>query len=212
MPSAEFFNQFGFYTVREFLDRDFCERVRKEMAAAPNREGGVIPFGETEEEVWEHFKSRLEAEMSTATIETIKGKLINEIPAAEKNYDVKLKDLQPLKFATYRTGDFYKAHMDHFTAENTPEQVRDIPPSPHSVERKVAVIIFLNDEVKEPMDDCYCGGNLTFHGLMDNPVFGDYGLPIVGECGLLVTFPPSVMHEVTPVTHGNRYSIATWYI
>jgi len=212
MPAADFFNQFGFYTVRNFLDRDFCARVREEIGNATNREGGVIPYGETGEEIREHFKRRLEAEMSEETIGKIKRKLLDEIPAVEENYGVELRDLQPLKFATYRTGDFYKAHVDRFNEKNTPEALKDIPPSAHSTERKVAVIIFLIDESKEPMEDAYCGGNLTFHGLMDNTVFGDYGLPIVGECGLLVTFPPVIMHEVTPVTFGHRYSIATWYI
>jgi len=212
MPTADFFNQFGFYTARNFLDRDFCADVCKEIQESPGHEGGVIPYGETGEVEWEHFKRRLESKMSDRTVKTIKAKLVDAIPEIEKNYEVELSDLQLLKFATYRTGDFYKAHVDFFTDENTPEELKNISASPHSKERKVAVIIFLNDESEEPMDGAYCGGNLTFHGLMKESAFGNFGLPIVGECGLLVTFQPSVLHEVTPITYGNRYSIATWYI
>ena len=63
-----------------------------------------------------------------------------------------------------------------------------------------------------PVDGKYCGGNLTFYGLMDNETFGKFGLPLVGEPGMLITFPPNLGHEVTEVTSGERFTIATWYI
>jgi predicted 2-oxoglutarate/Fe(II)-dependent dioxygenase YbiX len=31
------------------------------------------------------------------------------------------------------------------------------------------------------------------------------------EEGLLIAFSARMMHEVQPVTRGNRYSIVTWY-
>lgn len=211
MPNAEFFHQFGFYTVRNFLGREFCQSLIREMNNSESKMGGILPFGADEYVYDESFKSRLESEVSLQTIEKVSSKLLEKAPEIAKHYDVEIKNVQRIRFATYRTGDFYKAHVDYFTPENTPEAYKNKPVSPRVTTRKVAAIIFLNDESKEPLEGAYGGGNLTFHGLMKDSAFGNFGLPIIGECGLLVTFPPSVLHEVVPVTHGTRYSLATWY-
>jgi predicted 2-oxoglutarate/Fe(II)-dependent dioxygenase YbiX len=36
-------------------------------------------------------------------------------------------------------------------------------------------------------------------------------LPLEAEEGLLIAFPAGVLHEVTPVLRGSRYTLATWY-
>jgi len=211
MPNAEFFNTFGFYSVRNFLDRDFCRSIREEISISKTALGGILPYGSDEYVFDETFKSRMESEVSEQTIEKISRKLLEKAPEIENHYQVEITKVQRIRFVTYRTGDFYKAHVDYFTPENTPEKYKDIPVSTRVTKRKTAAIVFLNDESAEPSEDTYGGGNLTFHGLMQNPLFGNFGLPVIGECGLLITFPPSVLHEVTPVTHGKRYSLATWY-
>jgi SM-20-related protein len=37
------------------------------------------------------------------------------------------------------------------------------------------------------------------------------GLPLSGEPGLLVAFDSAMVHGVTPVTRGERYTIVTWF-
>jgi predicted 2-oxoglutarate/Fe(II)-dependent dioxygenase YbiX len=34
---------------------------------------------------------------------------------------------------------------------------------------------------------------------------------MVGEPGMLIAFRAETTHEITPVTHGERYSIVSWY-
>ncbi len=46
---------------------------------------------------------------------------------------------------------------------------------------------------------------------MENSVFGNFGLPLAGEPGLFIAFPPTLVHEVTPVTAGARYVLVSWY-
>lgn len=78
-------------------------------------------------------------------------------------------------------------------------------------ERKVTIVIYLNDETDEPTQHSYQGGNLTFYGLVKNETFEEFGYPIKGEAGKLIAFPSTVMHEVTPVIRGTRYVISSAY-
>ena len=54
--------------------------------------------------------------------------------------------------------------------------------------------------------------SLTFYGLMDDGVSGEsVGLPLAGETGLLVAFPSHLVHSVSPVTAGERYTLVSWF-
>ena len=58
----------------------------------------------------------------------------------------------------------------------------------------------------------YSGGSLTFFGLMDDSPSGEsVGLPLAGETGLLVAFPSHLVHSVSPVTAGERYTLVSWF-
>jgi hypothetical protein len=39
-----------------------------------------------------------------------------------------------------------------------------------------------------------------------------YGVPVIGEAGLLIAFGADMVHAVTPVTHGERYTIVSWFV
>jgi predicted 2-oxoglutarate/Fe(II)-dependent dioxygenase YbiX len=71
--------------------------------------------------------------------------------------------------------------------------------------------VFLNgSDAGEPAG--YSGGSLTFYGLMDDGAGGEsVGLPLAGELGLLVAFPSDLLHSVSPVTAGERYTLVTWF-
>jgi SM-20-related protein len=38
------------------------------------------------------------------------------------------------------------------------------------------------------------------------------GIPLDADEGLLVTFPSRMLHAAAPVTHGERYTIVTWFL
>jgi SM-20-related protein len=50
----------------------------------------------------------------------------------------------------------------------------------------------------------------VFYGLLEDPRTHGHGLAVEGEPGLLLAFRPDLLHEVTPVLHGDRYTIVTW--
>jgi SM-20-related protein len=70
--------------------------------------------------------------------------------------------------------------------------------------RLISTVIFLSRESETAEPDTYCGGALVFSDLRNR-------FHMRAEPGTLVAFRAETTHEVTPVTHGERYSIASWY-
>ena len=68
--------------------------------------------------------------------------------------------------------------------------------------RKISSTIILNDD--------YEGGDLIFEGLGEMPN-GDPVIYYPKTPGTIVFFPSFLLHGVTPVTKGTRYSIVTWF-
>jgi predicted 2-oxoglutarate/Fe(II)-dependent dioxygenase YbiX len=134
---------------------------------------------------------------------TIYQRLLSLMPEISVHYEINLSNFQPPKYSIYQTGDFYKVHVDADVREDSIDFLKA---------RKVSVIVFLNEESPIEKEGSYCGGNLTFHGLIENEVFGKFGFPLQSEPGMLITFLPDLLHEVTPVTAGKRFAITTWYI
>jgi SM-20-related protein len=100
----------------------------------------------------------------------------------------------------YQEGDFYSVHADGGKDGDVPT----------TRERKVSVGIFLNAQTEQPAEGTYCGGSLTFYGLIDDPRWHTYGFPLKSEPGLLIAFRSDVPHQVPPVTHGKRHTIVSW--
>jgi len=204
MPTVEFFKQFGLVAFRDFLDRDFCDELCREIKDSSKQRGNFRNLHTGEDVVDEEVKKRSEVVNPENDLMEKVAKKLNELrPEIEKRYKVKPEGVQPPRFCLYEKGDFYRLHVDSGEHENIASEAR---------QRKVSAIIFLNEESREPKEGSYCGGNLTFYGLNDNEIFGKFGLPLVGERGMLITFPPTLAHEVTEVTSGERYSVATWFI
>jgi len=111
-------------------------------------------------------------------------------PQMEQYFGVVLSSYEEPQFLHYRAGDFFVAHQDG----NTPLTRDD------SRHRRVSVVVFLNEH--------YGGGELLFHG-----EYPDWQArhPAPAAPGALVAFRSETTHEVTPVTHGDRYTVVSWY-
>ena len=102
----------------------------------------------------------------------------------------------------YQPGGFYEPHVDRSRSDGL-----QIAP----VCRRVSAIVFLNAMRTPPGPDDYSGGALTFYGLVDDPAWKRIGFALEPEPGLLIAFPSDVVHEVPPVTAGDRYTIVDWF-
>jgi SM-20-related protein len=203
MPRAEFFARLGLLCTRGFFDAETCGRLRAEIREASGGpatvlgdQGGWVVKPEVRRVTW--------TEVSPPTRAEVDRRLTELMPALSRHFGVGLCGHEGPSFLRYGPGDFYLAHRD-----------RDDEPDPAAPEgpgaRQVSVVAFLNGEGEAPSPEVFGGGALTFTGLLDDPRLRTRGLPLVPEPGLLIAFRSDVLHAVSPVTHGERYTVVTWY-
>jgi len=131
---------------------------------------------------------------SDETVALVIERLLVLKDAVAKHFDVVLKECEEPQFLRYREGDFFVAHQDGNTG------LLRLP----TEQRLISTVIFLSRETESPEDGAYSGGSLVFSHLRDR-------FRVPSEPGVLLAFRSETTHEVTPVTHGERYSIASWY-
>jgi predicted 2-oxoglutarate/Fe(II)-dependent dioxygenase YbiX len=195
---AEFFTRFGLYAEREFLSPQACARLRDEMRAAT---GAPATVADGQEDVVEETSRRTkQTQVSPTTAERIGQELLEAVPRLAKHFGRALVGMQAPQFLLYREGDYFRPHHDDSREPGAPDFVR---------QRSVSTVVFLNGATPEA--DGYSGGSLTFFGLMDDNASGEsVGLPLASETGLLVAFPSDLVHSVSPVMAGERYTVVTW--
>ncbi|MDO6824557.1 2OG-Fe(II) oxygenase [Marinobacter sp. 1_MG-2023] len=91
-------------------------------------------------------------------------------------------------YATYHSGDFYRAHVDSFQGRAS---------------RIVSLVLYLNDDW-QPAD----GGALQIYSRGDGVEAGSLVLPEAGRVALFMS--EEIRHEVLEA-HRTRYSLACWF-
>jgi predicted 2-oxoglutarate/Fe(II)-dependent dioxygenase YbiX len=200
MPTIEFFTPFGFLHARSFLDPGVCERLRDEIRNATGTAATILRAGARE--VDERVRKVTGTDVSAGAQALVAERLTAIKPDLERHFGVALSGYEEPSFLRYRAGDFYVAHRDLLDDPADAAWLRA---------RRVSVVVFLNRQ-GEPSDPAaYGGGALTFAGLLEDERLRRFGIPLVAEPGLLVAFRSDLLHSVTPVTHGERYTIVTWF-
>jgi len=201
MLRPDFFSGLGVFVEPQFADQALCDRIVAEMRSG-SRDPATVRSSDGRYEVRSTVRSATLTEVSEATTRMVEQKLRDLQPAIAKHYDLALHDLQTLQFLTYQTGDFYTPHTDH---------ARDDRAAAFSKARQVSIVVFLNSSEDERKDGSYGGGFLTLYGLIGDPRTKGRGFPLAGTAGALVAFRSETVHEVTPVTWGERRTIVTWF-
>jgi PKHD-type hydroxylase len=202
MAHHEFLRQLGIFTVPGFLSPQECARWR-ELAASSD---GV------EARIYRDREAQLDEEQRKTLAVTVKHPLQIETErrmeelrgAIEVHFGVELDGLDNVHCLVYRTGDFFRLHADVSNKIDPQGKYAKI------LRRRVTVVVFLNHpgDGAEP----YEGGELRLYGLMGTPAAANFGFPAEAESGLLIAFPATTMHEVSPVTGGKRYTLVTWFL
>jgi SM-20-related protein len=200
MPSLEFFRRTGLFFVPDFLDSKFIVDLCTAMEVAPAQKALVIKPGGLS--CVDEDSRKVESTILAKEIRSdLKKRLKALIPQLEKHFKVQLGGCESPDFLIYRPSDFFTPHADGGYSANSNE----------TRTRCVTAVIFLNRESPQPEEGTYGQGQLMFYGLLDGPRWQECGLPLRPEPGLLVAFPSNMMHEVTPVSHGQRLTVVTWY-
>jgi PKHD-type hydroxylase len=109
---------------------------------------------------------------------------------------------QGTQFAHYDEGGTYDWHKDEFDQPFGDE-------SPHSWQgksRKLSVSVNLSNP------DDYEGGDIRFKDTYGTEIDDPEMLAKIRQRGSVIVFPSYVLHTVTPVSSGKRYSLVSWII
>jgi SM-20-related protein len=200
MLAADFFRSLGLFVFKDFFDRAWCEHLRREASSGSKSRATVV--NKCIERLDEGIRKTKWVEVSTPTISAVKARLLAVKPRLESHFNVTLAGCEEPQLLAYKAGDFFRLHRDNADGPDVSAYVRA---------RQVSAVIFLNSAAEAQGPESYGGGALTFYGLIDDPFWRRYGFPLVGEQGLLIAFRSNVLHEVTAITGGERYSIVTWF-
>jgi SM-20-related protein len=180
-----------------FLDPATCDEIAAEMRAAGG--GSATIYGkESAGAVDSLVRKATRLVVSARASDRVVRLLLERKVVLERHFGSVLAHCEPPQFLRYVTGDYFVAHQDG----NTPLIHDD------SRFRKVSIVIFLSRKTAEPEAGSYGGGALVTHGTYAESY---RRFELEAEPGLLVAFRAETTHEVTPVTHGERYTIVSWY-
>lgn len=165
--------------------------MRRSPAAA------ALTYGIGEGSVDERIRRAHRVSPSANTVAYVTRRLEEQRQHLESRFGVALSGYEPPQFLCYRVGDFFVAHQDGNTGLVNLDSDRT---------RRISITLFLNNQSAERQSDTYDGGALVFSDWRTGSRH-----EVSGEAGTLVAFRSETTHEVTPVTHGERYAIVSWY-
>jgi SM-20-related protein len=200
MSTSDLVTHFGLFLRRQFIDPETCARIIAEARSAPTTQAPVYIEGSSEL-VHETVRKATSMHPSDETISWVQERLFQQIPAFEEHFKISLTDCERPQFLVYRAGDFFVRHQDG----NSDNLEFD-----HLRVRKISIVVFLNDATAEPQEGTFSGGALLFCQEGDAQT-EPLTFPLWGETGLLVAFASHTLHEVSPVTDGERFTIINFF-
>jgi SM-20-related protein len=180
------------FVVTQFLEPSLCDAIVAEMKTAAGS-AATVYGSSVSGTIDQSMRRTFRVKPSNETVAIVVQKLLAAKAAIEKHFAVTLAECENPQFLRYREGDFFVAHQDGNTGLLRLE----------TEQRLISTVIFLSRE-SESQPGAYRGGSLVFSNLRER-----FRAP--AEPGMLVAFRSETTHEVTPVTQGERYSIASWY-
>jgi SM-20-related protein len=201
MRSTDSPARFGLFIRRGFLDAATCAAIRSEARSAPGNPAPVYIEG-SPDPIDETIRKTTSVQLSDATFSFVHQRLREQRLALGEHFCLKLTDCERPQILLYRVGDFFVRHQDGNTEQLDFDHLRV---------RKISVVVFLNGTSATLKTDTFRGGSLVFYRANDNSRGEPQILRLRGETGLLVAFPADTVHEVTPVTQGERFTIISWF-
>lgn len=183
--------------IKDLLDEEACAAWRAELGAAAGSAARLLGTdgpGPVQPQVRRVTRLKIPPALSAR----ITALLTAQKDTLERHFAVSLGTCEEPQFLRYEPGDFFVPHQDG----NTP-LIHD-----ESRFRKISVVLFLSAQSHEPSPDSYGGGALVLQGPYLGPPLR---LPVDASPGTLVAFRAETTHEVTPVTHGERFTVVSWF-
>jgi len=176
----------------QFLSPELCEQWIEAANQSPASAAEADSYGVRKGLQRKTTQLHISPELN----KVILSKLETMSLAFEKHFQVKLTRCEQLQFLKYAPGDYFKPHIDKID-------------QPIYRERQVSIILLLNEPTPQSKPP-FTGGRLSFFVGHPQDRKKMIGIPVLPATGMLIAFRPNLLHEVSEVTSGHRYSIVTW--
>ena len=197
-----FFTQHGLFLKRNFLSSEFCATLREEINGNHKKKPGKIFKDDKKGNLVIDIRKVETCRLNSRSGATVKASLTALQPEIQSHFDVSLKGFEYVQYLSYHPGDFYLPHTDLDQSQDAPANMQ---------RRKVSTLMFLNEPQPTASNPGYQGCSLVFYGLIPGSKGEKFGFPVTPEEGMLIAFPSSLWHEVTPLESGIRFAAVTWF-
>ncbi len=182
--------------VPDVLSPADCDALVAEMIAYPPEPTLVLRAGNDDYEpsVRTSDSCTPRGPMRARALALIEGAARTHWPAHHGDAGV----ISAAHYFRYRTGGFVGPHRDRSTNNDDPREIRW---------RMASLVLFLNSDAPP---DGFDGGALVVYV----PQISGPTIPhtIHARAGMLTLFDPGLVHEVTRVRSGTRYTVVAWLI
>ena len=192
------YNKHKLFFYRNFLAEKQCNNIIQEMEEAKKSVAQIFSSSIDSPIVDNNFRSTKIVSVQSNNSDEVKLQLCGLFSELSLFFDIQLTKIEDLKFLQYCKGDFFKPHVDNGGAV------------PYIFNRNLSLIIFLNSENVPTSTTNFIGGELILHGTKLNGHFDPLGVSIPAIAGLLVVFKADILHEVSTIITGKRYTIVSW--
>jgi SM-20-related protein len=190
---ADALRSLGVFIAQSFLSGAECRTFASAARTAGESTAGLYSQGRGSH-VDETTRRTREVAVDPGIRDALRARCEALLPAVRERFGLDVGRVEPPCVLRYRQGDFFKPHTDGGAGK--------------LASRRIAVVIFLNGHGAA---DGYTGGELKLYGLLQGEPWQRVGVPVVPAPGTLVAFPADVVHEVAPVTAGERLTVVTWF-
>ena len=186
----------GLFVKEAFLDGAVLRQVRDAIAGGRGDPAEVLDAGSDALRLSGEVRRAWDVTLSDALEDAVLERLEGLRGELEGWCGRPLEPCTGLAALRYPAGSFYRTHRDASSRADALGLHR----------RAVSVVVFVNSGEGHAAAE-FSGGALRLHELVDED---DEGLDVTPEAGTLVAFPSSLLHEVTMVERGERYSLVAW--
>ena len=185
----------GLFIDETFLPHDLAARCVERWSTQPAFPGEIAGGDQTIDRTRRRVS---EVDLPAPDAEWLNALIGNRRDAIERHLAMPLGAAEPAAALHYTVGDFFRPHRDRASTVDS---------SSGHHHRRVSVVVFLNDAAA-PIT--FAGGHLRLYGVLD-PAREDLGVDVEARAGTLVAFRSDLLHEVTPITAGDRFTVVTWF-
>ncbi|MFT4636582.1 MAG: putative 2-oxoglutarate/Fe(II)-dependent dioxygenase YbiX [Chitinophagales bacterium] len=195
MSTADLLRKLGVYVIEDFFSVTESMSLCQEMLSSEMTKAATYSQKHNREQVNDRVRETRYCDISDESQVAVTKRVKRLKPRLERFFNTTLSDaFEHPKYLHYSKGDFFSPHTDD------------------QLDRKINITINLNSKGSSPTDLGYEGGELQLYGLIKHEKFANRGISAPTTTGFLIAYPVDIVHEVTPITYGSRFSIVSRFL